>query len=225
MKNFLINMLIFAVVGYLIAIFIPAFYVNFLCEKFPILDYSNHGTIGDVIGGITGPIINLIGAYLVYVAFKAQIDANKQNNLQNLYLQISNKSEKIESWFLDNSKLMKIHKRFSLAVKNKRIFKQKDLKKFYFRLSKITQLLEDIERIKRIYAPNNTENLIEIHFGVPSSFIHPNKTLIRLLYKDLSSIYHLIDLGRNYNNSDVYIKLIDKEWGRLVSYLQESDLP
>ena len=40
-------------------------------------DFSDTGQIGDTIGGITAPIINLIGAFLVYISFQAQIDANK----------------------------------------------------------------------------------------------------------------------------------------------------
>lgn len=40
-------------------------------------DLSNKGEIGDTIGGITAPIINLIGAILVYISFQAQINANK----------------------------------------------------------------------------------------------------------------------------------------------------
>lgn len=34
------------------------------------------GFIGDTIGGITAPIVNLISAILVYFAFRAQVDAN-----------------------------------------------------------------------------------------------------------------------------------------------------
>lgn len=40
-------------------------------------DLSKSGAIGDTIGGITAPVINLIGAILVYLSFKAQIIANK----------------------------------------------------------------------------------------------------------------------------------------------------
>lgn len=40
-------------------------------------DFSNTGEIGDTIGGITAPIINLIGAFLVYVSFQAQLEANR----------------------------------------------------------------------------------------------------------------------------------------------------
>lgn len=40
-------------------------------------DFSNTGQIGDTIGGITAPVINLIGAILVYISFDAQREANK----------------------------------------------------------------------------------------------------------------------------------------------------
>ncbi|GEC77941.1 hypothetical protein [Flavobacterium aquatile] len=40
-------------------------------------DLTKTGPIGDTIGGITAPLINLIGAYLVYISFKAQVSANK----------------------------------------------------------------------------------------------------------------------------------------------------
>ena len=40
-------------------------------------DFSNTGQIGDTIGGITAPIINLIGAFLVYISFQEQLRANR----------------------------------------------------------------------------------------------------------------------------------------------------
>jgi hypothetical protein len=40
------------------------------------LDFTQTGEIGDTIGGITAPIVNLLGAILVYLALKAQIEAN-----------------------------------------------------------------------------------------------------------------------------------------------------
>ena len=40
------------------------------------LDFSQTGQIGDTIGGITAPIVNLIGAVLVFYALKAQIEEN-----------------------------------------------------------------------------------------------------------------------------------------------------
>jgi hypothetical protein len=43
----------------------PALFASF--------DFSESGQIGDTIGGITAPIINLIGAYLVYISFQAPV--------------------------------------------------------------------------------------------------------------------------------------------------------
>lgn len=40
------------------------------------VDFSSTGQIGDTIGGITAPIVNLLGALLVFFALKAQVDAN-----------------------------------------------------------------------------------------------------------------------------------------------------
>ncbi len=59
----------------------------FLCIMAPLIatqkafwesfDFSQTGEIGDTIGGITAPIVNIIGAILVFYALKAQIDANR----------------------------------------------------------------------------------------------------------------------------------------------------
>ncbi|MDO6739403.1 hypothetical protein [Wenyingzhuangia sp. 2_MG-2023] len=46
-------------------------------SKFDITNFSNTGQIGDTIGGITSPVVNLLGAILVFYALKAQIEANK----------------------------------------------------------------------------------------------------------------------------------------------------
>jgi len=40
-------------------------------------DLTKTGNIGDTIGGITAPVINLIGAILVYISFKVQSNANQ----------------------------------------------------------------------------------------------------------------------------------------------------
>ncbi len=55
--------------GSLFAFTKPAYWSSF--------DFSQTGQIGDTIGGITAPIINIIGAILIYISFKAQIKANK----------------------------------------------------------------------------------------------------------------------------------------------------
>lgn len=40
--------------------------------------FNNTGEIGDTIGGITAPFVNLLAAFLVYKSFSAQIQANAQ---------------------------------------------------------------------------------------------------------------------------------------------------
>ncbi|TYB73200.1 hypothetical protein [Bizionia myxarmorum] len=45
--------------------------------QYGIVSFTNTGQIGDTIGGITAPITGIIGAILVYLALKAQINANE----------------------------------------------------------------------------------------------------------------------------------------------------
>lgn len=62
------------------------------------ISFKETGPIGDTIGGITAPIVNLIGAVLVFFALHAQIEANKiiQNQID------SQKSDAIKSKNFDN---------------------------------------------------------------------------------------------------------------------------
>ena len=41
------------------------------------LDLTHTGTIGDTIGGITSPIIGIVGSYFIVVSFRTQLKANK----------------------------------------------------------------------------------------------------------------------------------------------------
>lgn len=51
---------------------------------------ASSGAIGDTIGGITAPFINLFAAFLVYLSFNAQIKANQQLNKENEFNYIVN---------------------------------------------------------------------------------------------------------------------------------------
>ena len=95
-----------------------------------IYSFTDTGAIGDTIGGISAPFVNLLAAYLVYKSFTAQIRANAQqredhneqmaefrkeyhfNYIRDLYSLISseyyssNKTKKSKSWvssFLERS--------------------------------------------------------------------------------------------------------------------------
>lgn len=60
-----------------------------------LFDFSNTGEIGDTIGGITSPFINLFAAYLIFKSFMAQVKANEE-------VQVQIKNSQIE--FEDNFK-------------------------------------------------------------------------------------------------------------------------
>jgi uncharacterized protein YqgC (DUF456 family) len=66
-------------------------------------DYTQTGQIGDTIGGITGPFINLLAAVLVYLAFKAQIDANKLNEEQHSFNYLVDQINRLEDIVLNSS--------------------------------------------------------------------------------------------------------------------------
>ena len=59
--------------GILLVVLSPFFFTRSLGW----LDFTQSGQIGDTIGGITAPVVNLIGAILVYYALNAQIEANR----------------------------------------------------------------------------------------------------------------------------------------------------
>jgi len=49
--------------------------------KWSAWDFSTTGQIGDTIGGVTAPIINILGAFLVYISFREQVRANRLQTL------------------------------------------------------------------------------------------------------------------------------------------------
>ena len=58
------------------AVLILALPVILAKSPISISNFTDTGQIGDTIGGITAPFVGLLGAYLVYQAFRAQIAAN-----------------------------------------------------------------------------------------------------------------------------------------------------
>jgi len=50
----------------------------FTRETFSQIDFTRTGPIGDTIGGLTAPFVNILAAFLVYKSFVAQINANKE---------------------------------------------------------------------------------------------------------------------------------------------------
>ncbi|SIT24850.1 hypothetical protein [Chryseobacterium gambrini] len=79
---------------------------EFFWEK---LNFSETGQIGDTIGGITAPFLNLIGAFLVFYALKAQVKANEliqkqidKENSEKEYENETNNLNQLYSYLTDN---------------------------------------------------------------------------------------------------------------------------
>lgn len=66
-----IRNIFFLLVG--VILFLPAI----LASKVGWLNFSGTGQIGDTIGGIMGPFVGILGAWLVYLSFQQQIEANR----------------------------------------------------------------------------------------------------------------------------------------------------
>ena len=62
-------------IGIILCIISPFIFINSaISDKF---NFTETGSIGDTIGGITSPFVSIMGSLLVFFALKAQIDANK----------------------------------------------------------------------------------------------------------------------------------------------------
>ncbi len=66
------------ILGILLTVLFPFIFTAFSIG----IDFTNTGEIGDTIGGITAPIIGLVGSILVYLALQSQIEANENLNKQ-----------------------------------------------------------------------------------------------------------------------------------------------
>lgn len=67
----------FLIIGILIC-FLPYLFTR----NFDIISFKDTGNIGDTIGGVTAPFLSFFGSILVFLALKAQIDANEEIKIQ-----------------------------------------------------------------------------------------------------------------------------------------------
>ena len=90
---------------YLLLIGIPLCLLTPLIFTLPLgwANFSNTGSIGDTIGGITAPFINILGAILVFLALKAQIEANlviqNQIDRQDAEKKLENESKQLNKYY------------------------------------------------------------------------------------------------------------------------------
>ena len=128
----------------------------FTRSSFVGFDFTTTGQIGDTIGGITAPIVNLIGAFLVYLSFKQQLIAN-QNQKQDLLNEIkrSNESKKYDSIVHDIDSLKIDIENFSYNSGSGESFKS------YKGMNAISKFTRQIEYLNRTGANDK----VQIEFG------------------------------------------------------------
>lgn len=124
---------------------------------------QNTGVMGDTIGGVTSPFVNGLSAFLVYLALKAQIDANKLVSDQFEKQQAIDTISKIEMNFFE---LIKLHRNnvdeieYSVfehsgmvSTKSRHVFKiiSDEFIQCYHEVKKIAKVFSDLEIIQPQY--------------------------------------------------------------------------
>jgi len=93
-KKFITYFTLPALVIYSLAIAINYFFYD--------LNWEKSGVIGDTIGGITSPLVNLLAAFLVYISFEEQ---RKSNEYQVKQLQISREDSLVTHYLVVYSQI------------------------------------------------------------------------------------------------------------------------
>ncbi|RZT96628.1 hypothetical protein EV201_1269 [Ancylomarina subtilis] len=68
------------------------------------IDFSKTGSIGDTIGGITAPFINLLAAFIIYISFNEQVKANKIQTDSLDKMKIERRDEQLINIIFEDSK-------------------------------------------------------------------------------------------------------------------------
>lgn len=193
------------------------------------------GVIGDTIGGITAPFINLLAAYLVYISFKEQVKANKilsketsYNFIRSLYNDINNDY---------NSLLLKDSYNFNtLNHYNKNEFEEINRFTFESYCSTFLNTYKDLqyhsENIKTLLVEilynNNISNSIKKTFSSRLDDFYNELKQIKLKsdliityiidnHYDLESFIKNLNKDYNINNYNDLINLIQKASSSLVN--------
>ncbi len=100
------------------------------------------GVIGDTIGGITAPFIGLLSAILVYLALKAQIDANTVQIAANRQLRKKDEQDEIRKTFDDIFNKIKNH------YKDFIFYDDNASKAYRFMTKRIDEILDGLINVK-----------------------------------------------------------------------------
>lgn len=220
----------FAIWSLLISGLLILFLLPFLLtwEKISFWNYSDTGPIGDTIGGIAGPAIALIGAFLTFLAFWVQVQSNKAQTLQFNKQDIDNKIDRVENKFYELLRLHRNNVDEALIVgfsdnnfEKRQVFSEmyKELRFLFFVVkNKQIELIrnnhlaeeysdEDLLNLSYIffYVGIHSDKLIDIMIG--DKFNKVLYTSIRENLKSLQSHIGNLSLPMNINKPDPMLEL------------------
>ncbi len=160
-------------------------------RKWNIIDFTETGQIGDTLGGITSPFINVLNAILIFLAFKEQKDANDILRNQNKREEIK-KNERlldIKNLILydlehriipDAKKMIPEIKQTIKDIDNGSIKKNRDYIDFNDRIYKANDISDynkifnkDLEDLKDLIHIYNRVNFIFKHTPLQISYKYP----------------------------------------------------
>ena len=158
-----------------------------------LISFENTGQIGDTIGGITAPISGLIGSVLVYLALKAQIEAN----------------EIIQNQIAEQKKDEKYRKLY-LYVSDQVEFVRREINNVLYNSTRTQGDKSEKIDLKGTSAINETllicSKINQNHFDKDLLIEIPNLTKIRLLLEKCESINSLIERHDFEPEDKIYLK-------------------
>lgn len=181
---------------------VPSILIQPSCSKRFDYSSSSSANIGTLIGGIAGPIIGMINAFLLYITFKEQKEINNSLISEKRIQEIEQKIEKLHELSSLNKNilqllLIEIH---SQQESNQGI-NDETLNKVRYIISLFNQVLKDIESVN-LYKSQTTTIFVNLYLGLFSSDFGKIKSSIESLSSpNFKSANHEIEeLGKNMEN-------------------------
>lgn len=175
-KKFWLSTLIYLILCALVCV-LPIMLTQ--CDS--IVDFTETGQIGDTIGGVIGPFIAMIAAYLTFIAFWAQYYANKQQRDDIA-------KERFDQTFFS---LMNMHEQitgsleFTIPVKGKNPISHKGRELFYYAFENKAAVNEVEEEkykdksMRTLLKENGLDSYESYH--IPTYFDHYFRNMFRIL--------------------------------------------
>ena len=151
----------FAVLVGVITLFllIPVLFFPYLftTKCFMEIDFKNSGQIGDTVGGIMGPFIAIIVAFLTFMAFWVQYKANEQLRVTN---EAQNKTTAIEQFENNFFELIHLHKQNLDEISIANFKGRRAIEEFYYDFILVYNIIESILKEKKAQTNENNLNIL-----------------------------------------------------------------